>query len=829
MKKLLNKLLITIMVVILLFNFIMIPQSQAISIGGILLKPVTSLLMVPLDITAFMLTCFIGIFSNGVIDWVSDWATDASEVVEQWATQGTQSDNQGNFQNPLATANEIAGLGFISMEDFFCGNIEMTNINIFSSQSNNNIISGVKTSVAQWYYALRNIAALGLLCVLIYTGIRILLSTVAEDKAHYKDLLMDWVKGVCLVIFIHVLMILILNVADNLVSIIRTGMGSSLQGYSSIAWVRAQLIGNWDTSQLVYLFMYGMLLRYIVYFTISYTKRFMYTLLLIVIAPIIGLVYAFGKSGKEIFERWLKEFIANAFLQPYHLVIYTVLFGLVSSIADNGQNLFAALYALIVMHFIRDAEKYYRGLFGLKDGIAGIGQADTGIQTLERVKNKTTQVIRDVAKVGISVASLAIPGASVLSATANSIQQGQGEQASNAAGNFGDIASGFRNGDNPDSPLGPDDVDPDNPLGGPRTPLIGPSSGGGASGGDLSDNDTIDVRNTIDTPVIDEVAANDVEVISNGDTGDVWETWEQHEENRANGVDDIRIRYMPNPEDENIGVDADVSTVKTSSLKADSTDTNNLKAGKVNADQLDGGSANVEDTNLDELMRNKIYQANETIGDAMDGIAGTDIFGAMARIANRDDQLTREGIENGVNMNDKNAQLGTALEAANSVINGDPNEAGGKKSSTQQTSGGRIGDGRGGNNRTNLEVNSNTKNENKIKSNVKFGDTTTHQTTQAQGISPDTIEKALKGMPLNNLSNDEIAKVAKQVSSNLGGEIDSKDIEDTIKRLTEKAESSSPVDTPKESSTKTQNIDIKIEGGTNNKSEPKIELPEGDK
>ena len=38
----------------------------------------------------------------------------------------------------------------------------------------------------------------------------------AEEKAHYKDMLTDWIKAVCLVIFIHVLMILILNLQIQL-------------------------------------------------------------------------------------------------------------------------------------------------------------------------------------------------------------------------------------------------------------------------------------------------------------------------------------------------------------------------------------------------------------------------------------------------------------------------------------------------------------------------------------------------------------------------------------------------------------------------------------
>ena len=159
MKKLLNKLLISILIIIVIFNFIIIPQTQAISVGAILLKPITSVLMVPLDNIAFLLTCTIGIFSNGLIDWAADWVTDAVDVkVNSWASDQNLIDNIGNT---LESVGQITGLGFLTIEDFFSGEIELSNINIFTSESNNNIIVNVKKSAAEWYYALRNISAIG--------------------------------------------------------------------------------------------------------------------------------------------------------------------------------------------------------------------------------------------------------------------------------------------------------------------------------------------------------------------------------------------------------------------------------------------------------------------------------------------------------------------------------------------------------------------------------------------------------------------------------------------------------------------------------------------
>lgn len=496
MKKLLNKLLISIIIIVLLFNFIIIPSSQAISLGGILLKPFTSLLMVPLDVCAFMITMLIGVTSNGAINWLSERGDNALSVIkDSWANDENLIDNAGSA---IETATTISGMGFLSMEDFFRGDLEISNINIFENMptgsisdywddrdNGNSVINAVKIAAAGWYYSLRNIAAVGLLCVLIYTAIRIMLTTIAEEKAAYKDRLVDWVKATCLVIFAHVLMIVILHVTDLIVEI----LGDSIGRYSSIAWVRHQLLSDWDMTQVVYLMMYGVILYYTVCFAISYMKRFLYTILLIIIAPVVSLVYAFGKQGKEIFQKWLKEFVLNALLQPYHMLIYTVMFGFVATIADTGQNIFVALYSLIVLHFIRDAEKYYRALFGMDAGVAGIGQVDTGMKTMEKVKEKVTKTITSVGKVALSVATLGIPVAGAAATAANAATASQAANAADKASDMSNLAGGFRGGNPPggsdDIPLlgGPTD-DPNDPLngpGGPNGPVPpNPNDGGNA-------------------------------------------------------------------------------------------------------------------------------------------------------------------------------------------------------------------------------------------------------------------------------------------------------------------------------------------------------------
>lgn len=831
MKKLLNKLLISILIIIVIFNFIIIPQTQAISVGGILLKPITSVLMVPLDNIAFLLTCTIGIFSNGLIDWASDWVTDAVDVIENsWASDQNLIDNIGNT---LESAGQITGLGFLTIEDFFSGEIELSNINIFTSESNNNIIVNVKKSAAEWYYALRNISAIGLLCVLIYTAIRILLSTVAEEKAHYKDMLTDWIKAVCLVIFIHVLMILILNFTDSIVGILR----SSTNRLSSIAWVRHELLSDWDTSQIVYLIMYGMLIYYTIVFAISYSKRFLYSVLLIVIAPVIGLVYAFGKEGKQIFQKWLKEFVSNAFLQPYHMVIYTVLFGFVASIAGNGKNMMVAIYSLIVLHFIKDAEKYYRSLFGMGSGVAGIGQADTGVQTIEKVKQKTVQVVQAVGKVALSAASLAIPASSIVS------QAAAGQAAKHAAGamdqaqDLGDIASRFRRGGG-EGPEG-DETDipprPDNPFGG---------GGGGAELELLEPPNTPSRDEEVDTLDVEREKVSDQQT----------KTLDTEKQNTQNlegesprssaqqiidgrDLDAEKEAYRRSPfdgavfdpkekEDDNDQLDVkakrlEVDTitaqgVKTAQEDIDEVQTKDFNADRAKVDNIDGDELETDDLEIDETKTQKIEgnrvrtdqvhqrttiediqrakEARHTrvTGQAFDAMTGGTAGRMTASFLNKRDEIYQKVIEAGGDPHDPETQRQIDIETMNSIVNGDlrtadmadegdmryvPLEAGDRDDIGSSIHG-------EGDTYANLGVNSSTTNNSKAETAVEVGGTSANSTVNVAGISQSAMEKMIKDMiPGGKMSNAEITKIAQQVSQNVGGQVDSKQIESMIKSV----------------------------------------------
>ena len=105
---------------------------------------------------------------------------------------------------------------WVTFYHVFFNKLGVTDINIFeyrwgSQMANqfdeNSTFGKLRTNIASWYYGIRNFAAIILLVVLIYVGIRMAISTVAEEEAKYKTMLKDWFVALALVFILHILII----------------------------------------------------------------------------------------------------------------------------------------------------------------------------------------------------------------------------------------------------------------------------------------------------------------------------------------------------------------------------------------------------------------------------------------------------------------------------------------------------------------------------------------------------------------------------------------------------------------------------------------------
>jgi len=78
------------------------------------------------------------------------------------------------------------------------------------------IASQLRDQIGRWYQILRTIALVGLLSVLIYIGIRILMCSVASEKAKYKNMIQDWLVAMCLVFVLHYIMVFAVTITEQI-------------------------------------------------------------------------------------------------------------------------------------------------------------------------------------------------------------------------------------------------------------------------------------------------------------------------------------------------------------------------------------------------------------------------------------------------------------------------------------------------------------------------------------------------------------------------------------------------------------------------------------
>ena len=298
-----------------------------------------------------------------------------------------------------------------------------------SKQSSSATLSRV---ISKWYYTIRNISIVALMLILLYVGIRMLLTSVASEKSKYKKMLGDWTVAICLVFVLHYIMVFAVNLNDNIIGIMRTvtsqdtyvhliqiddspkserlvkafndaGLEEMVDNDNKVITIPTNLMGKTrlmaqkldGTSDYVgYAIAYIVLVMYTVFFAFTYLKRVLMMAFLTVIAPLVAVTYPIDKISDghaQAFNTWLKEYIFNLLIQPVHLLLYILLISMAFEL--SSQNI---IYTLVAIGFMIPAEKFIRSMFGFDKaktpgflaGAAGAALTMTGVQALSRLGNK---------------------------------------------------------------------------------------------------------------------------------------------------------------------------------------------------------------------------------------------------------------------------------------------------------------------------------------------------------------------------------------------------------------------------------------------------------
>lgn len=481
-----------ILLIIIVFNFGISSEVNASSssIGGVLLKPVVNLFVAVgdgiVEILHYTLVQQSGTLIHintgsitskwwvkiglNVISGGTYWARElgkkiAKEVVETvLGKDGLDIDSIGPGSTISITVDgEVIGAPILkeeyleedkylpvytlSPEEIFSNKVAIFDVDFFNPNEEQNsngeyksIAYQLREIISNWYQILRNMALVALLSILVYIGIRIIISSASNDKAKYKSLLMDWVIAIVLLFVMHYVMAgsnLIVKKVTELISsakrpfyvaLIEDDGGKLKKGLESdknISALRSYgLLGEnesidtifteindksflkWSTNLMGvarlhaqeskdsgiifvgYACIYIILVLFTIYFSFTYLKRVIYMAFLTLISPLVALTYPIDKmnDGKaQAFNMWFKEYIFNLLIQPLHLLLYTVLVSSALQLATVN-----IIYCIVAISFMIPAEKLLRKFFGfekaqtpgLLGGAAGSALAWSGMQRI---------------------------------------------------------------------------------------------------------------------------------------------------------------------------------------------------------------------------------------------------------------------------------------------------------------------------------------------------------------------------------------------------------------------------------------------------------------
>lgn len=293
--------------------------------------------------------------------------------------------------------------------------------------------------ISKWYFALRNLAIVALLSILVYIGIRILISSFADDKAKYKQRMMDWLVAMCLLFFMHYIMAFAVKLTEEITKAVNSmnepyyitfgdsdsklkdykyeagsgdsegenifnvsdGLGKTLYDNNIITDYNGKYIFMWPTNltgkarielqleptedlteddiemrQFGYTVIYLALVMYTILFLFRYLKRVMMLAFLTIIAPLMAMTYPLDKLQDGSAQGF------NTWLKEYifNLLIQPVHLILYTVLIGASMDLVAdnIVFALVALGFILQAEKILRKFFGFEKASTVAGGSALG-------------------------------------------------------------------------------------------------------------------------------------------------------------------------------------------------------------------------------------------------------------------------------------------------------------------------------------------------------------------------------------------------------------------------------------------------------------------
>ena len=429
-KDLLRK-IVMILIIILLFEYAVPTNvSNAVDWGGVLFTPIQQLTLAIGDVGVTGLNLFIYGQSRAILTLYKDDSflrkaldfgiTVGSFVTLGWVgiaakTAGEKVVSSFSGDKDFVDKIELPTM-LVTPDQIFSNKVGLLDVNIINPNKYINEdtkeeiktpVTILKSTIASWYIILRDICIVAFLSILVYIGIRILISSASDNKAKYKQMLFDWIVGLCLLFVMHYIMSFSITMVEKLTELVdienkaiaitsddvnlkdynadndkvkgivqkynEKGVGTLSWKTDMMGYIRFYAQTNINShavaTQFAYTLMYIVLVIYTYMFVFQYLKRLLSIIFLTLIAPVVALTYPIEKvkGNAQAFNTWLKEYIFNLLLQPMHLILYTVFVGSALQLVTQYP-----IYAIVVLGFLLEAEKIVRKMFGFdKETLTG--------------------------------------------------------------------------------------------------------------------------------------------------------------------------------------------------------------------------------------------------------------------------------------------------------------------------------------------------------------------------------------------------------------------------------------------------------------------------
>ena len=282
-------------------------------------------------------------------------------------------------------------LDYFTIYDLVMGNYDFFNLNFFNQEDETEadgdltLTAQVKHNIVKYYYIFYNFSIGISLFILIYIGIRMAISTVLDDRAKYKKMLINWATSLVLLFFMHFIIIGLSFLSTEALALIkRLATTLEISNMEVDIFQGRALLGVFTTYDsrvpdvfsnttvagyfLVYSFItLALFVYYQLKFFITYVERVCEIAFLIVIAPLVTITYSIDKvkdNRAQAYAAWFQEMTIKYSLQVVHALMYCIFIVSAGEIAKEVPIL-GALFLLMLDR----TEKIFKKVFRLNDNL----------------------------------------------------------------------------------------------------------------------------------------------------------------------------------------------------------------------------------------------------------------------------------------------------------------------------------------------------------------------------------------------------------------------------------------------------------------------------